>query len=123
MRRTSKFGPFVGCSGYPKCRYILKQEQPITQSFGGQALADDFECSLFLTDNKNAFSTSNAVADDIYDRLALASTGRALNHEPRRKTRAKHSRLLRRVRFSSEVTFSLRHIGRCGLYFARTSTY
>jgi DNA topoisomerase-1 len=28
VRRTSKFGPFVGCSGYPKCRYILKQEQP-----------------------------------------------------------------------------------------------
>jgi DNA topoisomerase-1 len=28
VRRTSKFGPFIGCSGYPKCRYILKQEQP-----------------------------------------------------------------------------------------------
>ena len=28
VRRTSQYGPFVGCSGYPKCRYILKQEQP-----------------------------------------------------------------------------------------------
>jgi len=28
VSRTSKFGPFIGCSGFPKCRYILKQEKP-----------------------------------------------------------------------------------------------
>ena len=28
VTRTSKFGQFVGCSGFPKCRYILKQEKP-----------------------------------------------------------------------------------------------
>ncbi|MEP7356679.1 MAG: type I DNA topoisomerase [Anaerolineales bacterium] len=26
VARTSKFGPFVGCSGYPKCRYIAKAD-------------------------------------------------------------------------------------------------
>src|SRR5579859_93940 len=27
VSRTSKYGPFVGCSGYPKCRYIAKQDK------------------------------------------------------------------------------------------------
>ena len=27
VQRTSKFGPFIGCSGYPKCRYIAKPDK------------------------------------------------------------------------------------------------
>jgi DNA topoisomerase-1 len=25
VKRTSKFGPFIGCSNYPKCRHIEKK--------------------------------------------------------------------------------------------------
>ena len=27
VRRTSKYGPFIGCSGFPKCRYTAKQDK------------------------------------------------------------------------------------------------
>jgi DNA topoisomerase-1 len=26
VSRTSKFGPFIGCSGFPKCRYVVRPE-------------------------------------------------------------------------------------------------
>lgn len=28
VRRSSRYGEFVGCSGYPKCKYIKKEENP-----------------------------------------------------------------------------------------------
>jgi DNA topoisomerase-1 len=28
VARTSQYGPFIGCSGYPKCRYIAKSNKP-----------------------------------------------------------------------------------------------
>lgn len=28
LKRKSRYGEFVGCSGYPKCKYIKKDEQP-----------------------------------------------------------------------------------------------
>jgi DNA topoisomerase-1 len=28
VSRTSKFGPFIGCSGFPKCRYVARQDKP-----------------------------------------------------------------------------------------------
>ncbi len=27
VSRTSKYGPFIGCSGFPKCRYVAKQDK------------------------------------------------------------------------------------------------
>ena len=27
IKRTSKYGPFIGCSAYPKCKYIHKDKQ------------------------------------------------------------------------------------------------
>ena len=27
VQRTSKFGPFIGCSGFPKCRYIARPDK------------------------------------------------------------------------------------------------
>ncbi len=37
VRRNGRYGEFVGCSGYPKCKYIQKESNPSgeeTQSFG-----------------------------------------------------------------------------------------
>ena len=27
LQRVGRYGPFIGCSGYPDCRYIKKQEK------------------------------------------------------------------------------------------------
>ncbi len=27
MRKFGRFGPFIGCSGYPECRYVKKEEK------------------------------------------------------------------------------------------------
>jgi len=34
VERKSKYGPFVGCSGYPKCRYIQKDVKGDTAGSG-----------------------------------------------------------------------------------------
>ena len=34
VQRTSKFGPFLGCSGFPKCRYTEKLAPPVADGSG-----------------------------------------------------------------------------------------
>lgn len=32
LKRKSRYGEFVGCSGYPKCKYIKKEQKPLESS-------------------------------------------------------------------------------------------
>lgn len=42
VRRKSKFGEFVGCSGYPKCKYILRDSAESADSAPNSAESSDF---------------------------------------------------------------------------------
>lgn len=42
VKRKSKFGEFVGCSGYPKCKYILRDSAESADSAGEVAESSDF---------------------------------------------------------------------------------
>lgn len=42
VKRKSKFGEFVGCSGYPKCKYILRDSAPNIDSASQSAEVSDF---------------------------------------------------------------------------------
>ena len=33
---SGRYSPFIGCSGYPKCRYMEKIKKPDTAASGGQ---------------------------------------------------------------------------------------
>jgi hypothetical protein len=94
-------GPAVGHS-------IVEQEEPILQPFRSEPLPHNLQRRLLLANDQDAFASPDAVADDVYDRLALAGARRPLDDQAWMAPRPEHGGFLRRVSLHREIAVHLR---------------